>query len=327
MAGVGQGEVLPVVHQLAGLAGRGALGRDEQRGDDRRFARRGGDAGEGRVRERGASAVGGDRQVGGGAGLPVVQVQPPTAEVALDVLHLVQGVPGVVEHRGVPVADVAVDDPALGGGGRGEQVVRAGVGGGGPGGEVGQPAAGLPVQVAVALVVEPDVDDRVVDVGGQRHRVDVRGALVARRQRSGDRPLTVDRAGQQRRQVRVVPEPEQPAGPGLVVELGGGQETTGRQRADRGLGGLRVQGAAEHPVQQVRAGGQIHPVAGVVDAEVAARRIRDDLDRVHRVARAVFHGVAVAGGAHHVAEKRLNAEIGRHFDDSADRRTMTPQLF
>jgi hypothetical protein len=28
------------------------------------------------------------------------------------------------------------------------------------------------------LVVEPDVDDRMIDIGGQRRRVDVRGALV-----------------------------------------------------------------------------------------------------------------------------------------------------
>src|SRR5664279_6661058 len=135
--------------------------------------------------------------------------------------------------------------------GRGEQVLRAGVGGGGPGGEVGQPAAGLPVQVAIALVMEPDVDDRVVDVGRQRHRVDVRAPLLPPRQGSGNRPLTVERAGQQRRQLRVVPEPEQADGPGLIVVLGRGQETTGRQRADRGLGRLPVQGAPEHPVQQV----------------------------------------------------------------------------
>ena len=254
----GQGQVLAVVHQLAGLTGRGALGRDEDGGEDRRLTRRRGDHGERRVRKRGTPAVGGDRQVRCRAGLPVVQVQPPTPEITLDVLHLVQGVPGVVEQRGVAVTDVAVDDPALGGGGRGEQVIGAGVGSGRPAGEVRQPAAGLPVQVTVALVVEPDVDDRMIDIGGQRRRIDVRGALVARRRRPADRPLTVHRAGQQRRQVRVVPHPEQTTGPGQVVELGGGQEPTGRQGADRGLSRLRVERAAEHPAQQVRAGGQIH---------------------------------------------------------------------
>jgi len=78
-------------------------------------------------------------------------------------LHLVQRVTDVVEHGGVPVSDVPVDHPSLGG--RGEPVVRARVWSGRPGGEVGQPAVGLPVQIAVALVMEPDVDDRAVDVG------------------------------------------------------------------------------------------------------------------------------------------------------------------
>ena len=44
-----------------------------------------------------------------------------------------------------------------------------------------QPASALPVQVALALVMEPEVDHRVVDVGCQGHRVEVRGSLVAPR--------------------------------------------------------------------------------------------------------------------------------------------------
>ena len=72
--------------------------------------------------------------------------------------------------------------------------------------------------------------------GVSETRADVRRALVARRQRTRDRPLTVDRAGQQRRQVRVAPEPEQTTGSGSIVELGGGKEPTRRQGADRGVG-------------------------------------------------------------------------------------------
>ena len=146
------------------------------------------------------------------------------------------------------------------------------------------------------------------------------------RQRSGDRPFTVDRAGQQRRQIRVVPEPEQAAGPGQVVELGGGQESTVRERKDRRLRGLRVQGAPEHPIHQVRARGQLDPVAGVVHTQVATCRIRDDLEGVHCVAGAVCHGIAVRGGPHDVAQERLNGLIRRHSSNSADRTHATPCL-
>ena len=98
-----------------------------------------------------------------------------------------------------------------------------------------------------------------------------------------------------------------------------------RQRANRGLSRLRVAVCGGTPSSAGRAGGQIHPAAGVVYAEVAARRIRDDLDRVHRVASTVRHGVPVAGRAHHVSEKRLNAEVCRHHHDSADRTTAAPR--
>src|SRR6476660_8082767 len=114
-----------------------------------------------------------------------------------------------------------------------------------------------------------------------------------------------------------MPQPDQAAGPSLRVVLDGGQETTSRQHADRGLSGLRVKGPPEHPGQQVRTGRKVDVVARVITTEITACRIRNDLDRVHVVAGAVSQRIPVTRCTNNIADERLNAEICRHAADSS----------
>src|SRR6478609_1914460 len=114
-----------------------------------------------------------------------------------------------------------------------------------------------------------------------------------------------------------MPQPDQAAGPSLRVVLDGGQETTSRQHADRGLSGLRVKCPPEHPGQQVRTGRKVDVIARVINTEITACRIRNDLDRVHVVAGAVSHRIPVTRCTNNIADERLNAEICRHLADSS----------
>src|SRR6478609_1788309 len=105
-----------------------------------------------------------DREELGDARLEIAQVHPPTAEVVLGVLDLVHRVPGVAEDERVAIADVALHRMALDAGRGGQCVVGSRVGLGAPEAEVDQGSAGLPVDIAIPVIVEADLDDRMVDV-------------------------------------------------------------------------------------------------------------------------------------------------------------------
>src|SRR4029453_15361885 len=85
--------------------------------------------------------------------------------------------------RGVTVPDVAADPLAGRRGGLFDGGVQLRVGGRGPGPEAGQGAAGLPVDLAVAVVVQTELDPGGVHVGVQVDLEEAWGALVAGAQR------------------------------------------------------------------------------------------------------------------------------------------------
>ena len=77
------------------------------------------------------------------------------------------------------------------------------------------------------MIVEADLDDRMVDVGGKARREDGRCSLVAERQGSRKGALAVERPREQRVEPEVAAQPQAAAGPDLVVVLDGRQEAAG----------------------------------------------------------------------------------------------------
>src|SRR4029453_9408671 len=73
--------------------------------------------------------------------------------------------------------------------------VQLWVGDGGPGPEAGQGAAGLPVDLAVAVVVQAELDPGGVHAGVQADLEEAWGALIAGAQRPGGEELAGGAAG------------------------------------------------------------------------------------------------------------------------------------
>ena len=104
----------------------------------------------------------------------------------------------------------------------------------------------------------------------------------------------------QRGEAGIVPEAQYPEFDSAVdVRLVREQVTGVGERGERRLGGVLVRHDPGGPVQQVARFRDVdleHPLrAIVVDAEIAAARLRDDLERVHAPPVIVLGGVAVCG--------------------------------
>jgi hypothetical protein len=102
--------------------------------------------------------VGHDLQPFGRLGRPVMEVDPPAAEVAPAPLSLDQIVAPAEVAQVVTVADVAADLLADRGRGALDGGVQRRISGGCPGPEAGQGAESLTVDPAVAVVVEAQLD-------------------------------------------------------------------------------------------------------------------------------------------------------------------------
>src|SRR5207247_7402315 len=136
-------------------------------------------------------------------------------------------------------------------------------------------AAGLPVDLAVAVVVQAQLDPGGVHAGVQANLADAWGALVAGAQRPGSEELAGGAAGQQRVQGRPVADAELAAV--AVVELGRGQQAAVGGGGDGRLGRRLVDDRLVGPLHQVGGGGQVAGLAAVVDVQAAAGRAGDHL--------------------------------------------------
>src|SRR4029453_16696440 len=148
-----------------------------------------------RVGERPAAPVGHDVESLGGPARPVVQVHPPAAKVAAAALGLHQVIVPAPVAQVVTVADVAADLLTGRRGGPLDGRVQLRVGGGGPRPEAGQGAAGLSVDLAVAVVVQAQLDPG--GVGVQAELADAWGALVAVAQCPRSKELAGGAGGQE----------------------------------------------------------------------------------------------------------------------------------
>ena len=237
--------------------------------------------------------MGGHRQAPRLPGVRLIEEYSPGGPVVSDKLALVDVQAYSFILQRVSVADVPLAAQGLEGGVDGRLSASP------PGAEVGQRPPRLTIDDGILEIVEPDVDDRVAQVRRESHRVDVwrpLGTALGNWCDQGMRRIKagVGSAAQEPGKAGIVEEPQPGGGGGckaIVVGLLDHQESAVRCRRDRRLRCVRIQGSSQRPRDEVArcrhpdcVGG---PEIGVVDPQVAARRVGDHLEGFHRATGAV----------------------------------------